>query len=116
MQIRVLNQRVEGDRIKVTANFWPDGAPTVGRPALVHNFDLPWVTSVTRRVEDSAGRWTTLLGFVVLPVVEVNGEWIPRPENPLDPYRTETVAVDAAAHARQLALAWAEREAAKRKG
>lgn len=113
MQIAVLSQRVANGRIQARAAFWRDGVPTTDPPIFVNDFDLPLVTSYQRRLEDSAGRWTTQSGQVVMPVVEVGGEWVARPENPTDPYQTETVTVTAAAYARQQALAWAERKVAE---
>jgi hypothetical protein len=115
VQISILTQVVIGGRIKATAAFWLDGVPITEVPLLVQDFDFPRITSETRRVEDSAGRWITQSGKAVLPVVEVDGEWRPRPDDPADPFRTETVAVNATTRARQMALAWAELEAARRR-
>jgi hypothetical protein len=108
MQIVVLAQQVTTTRIRARAAFWRDGVPTTDPPLFIQEFDLPRVASVTRRVEDAAGRLLTQSGQWVLPEVEVDGEWVPRPDSAADPYKTETVAVNAAAHARQQALTWAE--------
>lgn len=112
MQIAVLRQRVVNGRILASAAFWPDDVPQTDPPLLQQDFDLPYASSYQARVEDDAGRWVTQSGVAVMPVVEVDGEWLPRPDDPADPYQTTTVTVNAAAYARQQALRWAERQIA----
>jgi hypothetical protein len=108
VQLVVLSQKLAGGRIKAQAAFWLDGVDTNQPPLFGRDFDLPYVTSYQQRVEDAAGRWTTQSGKVVLPVTEVDGEFQPTPEDPADPFQFTTVTVNAAAYARQQALAWAE--------
>lgn len=113
MQVAVLASQVTATRIRARAAFWRDDVPTTEPPLFIQDFDLARVTSLTRRVQDATGRLLTQSGQWVLPQVEVDGEWVARPNDPADPFQTETVTVNAAAYARQQALAWAEWRAAQ---
>lgn len=87
-----------GGLVYVRVEFWPDQATrnTGVAPTLVNDFRFSTPESYQAPVVDSSGRWQCRSGAYVIPMVEVNGEWVPRPDDPADPYTWQTVQVDVA--------------------
>lgn len=108
MQIEVLNQQVVGDRLLCRAQFWLDGVDkTTEPPVLVEDFDLPLAQPYDKPIVDKYGRFQLTSGAWVMPRIEINDEWAPRPNDPADPYVTERVTPDPEARAVEQMLNYA---------
>jgi hypothetical protein len=88
--------------------YWP-GPAVIGPPMLRNDFLIEAIASANVPHTDTAGRYLTQSGRTVLPVIEVDGEWVPRPEDPADPWRRELVRLDQAEQLLSAVAAYAER-------
>jgi hypothetical protein len=92
----------------VLADFWPDGSQTEHSPTVSNYFEIQVRTEIVRIVTDWAGRRQTQSGAWVIPVIEVDDEWQPRPESPEDPWLTEVVALDILGQVNEVVKKWGE--------
>jgi hypothetical protein len=83
-----------GSNAYLLAHFWPDQQQ--GPPALINDFLIGLQASSQSPVTDSSGRWQLADGTFVIPMVEVNGDWQPRPDDPNNPYVVTTTPLDLA--------------------
>lgn len=78
----------DGHRVTFIAEFTRGDQPVTACDFLI---DVPGGCPV---VTDTMGRHLTASGQWVIPMVEVDGEWRPRPEDPADPWAREPYSRD----------------------
>ncbi|MEU9819206.1 hypothetical protein ACIGG9_16055 [Pseudonocardia alni] len=93
----------DGERVQFTGTFRLDGEA-------VHREQFNIVVPATAPlVIDEVGRIQTQAGEWVLPAVEVGGEWLPRTEDPADPWARHEPRRDIAEATHAACRAYAER-------
>jgi hypothetical protein len=95
-RIEAIGVHVPTGLVYADVSVWP--GPTGQEPAPVRNDFLIEVTPFSEAIRtDLSGQWITMSGRAVIPYIEVDGDWVQRPEDPADPWRRELVRVDQAA-------------------
>ena len=112
MLARILQVGTVADgSIYLLVGYWHGDAGT-GDPDMVNDFIIDLPESVVEHVHDPAGRRKRRSGAAVTPMVEVDGEWRPRPEDPADPWERRTVVRDLVADVRAAIVAYGRRHPA----
>ena len=103
MWFRVVDVGTVGGLAYLRVDFWPDKAALqTSAPSLVEEFLLDRPEEMRHPVTDTHLRWRTRSGTSVVPWVEVDGDWVPRLNDPADPYLWQSTAVDVAQEALNL--------------
>jgi hypothetical protein len=94
-RIEAIGWHTPSGLVFVDVSYW--AADIAGDPLFRNDFLIDVRTHAERPVADEYGQRVTVSGRALTPMVEVDGEWRVRPEDPGDPWQRVTIQLDPAA-------------------